>query len=56
VSRATMVELKDGVLTVRAVDRRWIREIDPMLASVLDKLQQILGKDQIVRIDLGDGH
>jgi hypothetical protein len=56
VARATTVRLEDGVLTVRAVDRRWIREIDPMVAAVLDKLQQILGKDQIVRIDLGNGY
>jgi predicted nucleic acid-binding Zn ribbon protein len=52
VARATTVQLNDGVLIVRAVDRRWLREIDPMRAKVLEKLQQILGKDQIVRIDL----
>ena len=52
VARATTVQLGDGVLTVRAVDRRWLREIDPMRATVLDKLQQLLGKDQITRIDL----
>jgi predicted nucleic acid-binding Zn ribbon protein len=53
VARATTIQLKDGVLTVRAVDRRWLREIDPMRATVLEKLQQLLGKDQIARIDLG---
>jgi hypothetical protein len=52
VARATTVQLQDGVLTVRAVDRRWLREIEPMRATVVDKLQQLLGKDQIVRIDL----
>jgi hypothetical protein len=52
VARATTIELKQGVLTVRAVDRRWIREIDPMRATVLEKLQHLLGKDQIARIDL----
>jgi predicted nucleic acid-binding Zn ribbon protein len=52
VARATTVQLQDGVLTVRAVDRRWLREIDPMRATVLDKLQQVLGKEQITRIDL----
>jgi predicted nucleic acid-binding Zn ribbon protein len=52
VARATTVQLADGVLTVRAVDRRWRREIDPMRATVLDKLQQILGKEQITRVDL----
>ena len=52
VARATTVELKDGVLIVRAVDRRWIREIDPMRATVLEKLQHVLGTEQITRIDL----
>jgi predicted nucleic acid-binding Zn ribbon protein len=52
VARATTAELKDGVLIVRAVDRRWIAEIDPMRAAVLAKLQQLLGTEQIVRIDL----
>jgi len=56
VARATTVQLTDGALTVRAVDRRWLREIDPMRRAVLEKLQQILGKDQIVRIDLGNTH
>lgn len=52
VARATTVQLAGGILTVRAVDRRWLREIDPMRATVLDKLQQLLGKQQITRIDL----
>ncbi len=51
VARATTVELSDGVLTVRAVDRRWIREIERARDSVTKKLQQILGADQISRID-----
>ena len=52
VARATTVALTEGVLTVRAVDRRWISEIDPMRATVLEKLQHVLGKDQVIRIDL----
>jgi hypothetical protein len=51
VARATTVELSNGVLTVRAVDRRWIREIERARDSVTKKLQQILGADQISRID-----
>jgi hypothetical protein len=27
-ARATVVELAEGVLTVKAVDRRWLREIE----------------------------
>ena len=50
-ARVTTVELNDGVLTVRAVDRRWIREIERARDTVTRKLQQILGADQISRID-----
>jgi hypothetical protein len=49
-ARATTVELRDGVLTVRAVDRRWIQEIDRAKASVMTKMQNILGSDQVTRI------
>jgi predicted nucleic acid-binding Zn ribbon protein len=49
-ARATTVELRDGVLTVRAVDRRWIQEIDRAKANVLVKMQDILGNDQVTRI------
>jgi predicted nucleic acid-binding Zn ribbon protein len=51
VARATTVELTDGVLTVRAVDRRWIQEIERARGNVIQKMQQILGADQINRID-----
>ena len=45
-ARATTVELNDGVLTVRAVDRRWIREIERARESVSPaKMQQMLGTD-----------
>jgi predicted nucleic acid-binding Zn ribbon protein len=49
-ARATTVDLRDGVLTVRAVDRRWIQEIDRAKASVMMKMQNILGSDQVTRI------
>jgi predicted nucleic acid-binding Zn ribbon protein len=49
-ARATTVELTDGVLTVRAVDRRWIQEIDRAKVNVMLKLQNILGSDQVTRI------
>jgi hypothetical protein len=52
-ARATTVELSNGVLKVRAADRRWINEIERAQATVMQKLQQILGKDQVTRIDLG---
>ena len=46
-ARATTVELKDGVLTVRALDERWIREIERARDRVIGKMRQILGEDQI---------
>lgn len=46
-ARATTVELRDGVLTVRAVDQRWIHEIERARDRVLSKMRQILGDDQI---------
>ena len=50
-ARATTVELKEGVLTVRALDQRWIREIERARASITQKMQQILGADQVTRIE-----
>ena len=49
-ARATTVELTDGVLTVRAVDRRWIQEIDRAKVNLMLKMQNILGSDQVTRI------
>jgi Dna[CI] antecedent DciA-like protein len=49
-ARATTVELSDGVLTVRAVDRRWTQEIERARDTVTTKMQHLLGKDQVVRL------
>jgi Dna[CI] antecedent DciA-like protein len=51
-ARVTTVELSDGVLKVSAVDRRWTREIARSRDRVIQKMQQILGADQIKRIDI----
>ncbi len=51
IARATTVELTDGVLRVRALDQRWIREIERARAVVMQKMQQILGTDQVTRIE-----
>lgn len=50
-ARATTVDLRDGVLMVSAVDRRWIHEIERARGTVIQKMQQILGADQITRIE-----
>jgi len=49
-ARATTVDLHDGVLTVRALDRRWIQEIERARENVILKMQQILGNDQVTRL------
>ena len=46
-ARATTVELSEGVLNVRAVDRRWIREIERARETVLAKMQHLLGADAV---------
>ena len=51
VARATTVELSDrGVLSVRAVDQRWVMEIERARDTVLLKMQHLLGPDQVIRI------
>ena len=49
-ARATTVDLKDGILTVRALDQRWIQEIERARDRVLGKMRQILGEDQVASI------
>jgi hypothetical protein len=46
-ARTTTVSLDAGVLTVRAADERWIREIERSRDVVLLKMQSLLGEDQI---------
>lgn len=52
-ARVTVVELTDGVLTVRSTDQRWAIEIARARPMVLARLQQLLGPDAIqsVRIE-----
>lgn len=50
-ARATNVELDEaGVLTVRGSDPRWVAEVDRARDAVLQKMQHLLGREQIVRI------
>jgi predicted nucleic acid-binding Zn ribbon protein len=49
-SRVTTVELENGVLTVRSKDKRWIHEIERARDRVLQKMQHLLGKDEITRM------
>ena len=47
ISRATSVELAGDVLTVRARDQRWAQEVHRNRATVLARLQQLLGKETV---------
>ena len=51
-ARVTTVELAEGVLTVRALDRRWIREIRRATDTILPRLQHLLGADAVARISI----
>lgn len=52
VDRATMVEWRDGVLTVRARDKTWRREIERAVPVLRGRLDQVLGDNVVRRIDV----
>jgi predicted nucleic acid-binding Zn ribbon protein len=50
-ARATTVELTElGTLIVRSADSRWSAEIDRAKQAVLQKMQDLLGPDQVKTI------
>lgn len=49
-ARVTSVELQGTTLRVSATDARWLMEIERARATILPKLQQVLGKDNITTI------
>jgi predicted nucleic acid-binding Zn ribbon protein len=51
-ARVTTVELTGGVLSVRAVDRRWMLEIERARGAVLQKMQHLLGPEQVTRLKI----
>ena len=46
-ARATSVTLHDGVLVVRSTDVRWAREITRARETVLTRLQNLLGPENV---------
>ncbi len=50
-ARVTAVELHDGVLTVRSRDPRWLRELERARPAVIEKMQALLGKEQVRRMN-----
>jgi hypothetical protein len=51
-ARATMVDLHDGLLTVRPRDPRWTPEIRRGADTILRRLQLLLGAATVTRIDV----
>ena len=49
-ARLTSVQLEGTTLRVSAADARWLTEIERARATILPKLQHLLGKDTITRI------
>ena len=49
-ARVTNIELSGGVLWVSASDPRWLRELVRARPAVLQKMQQLLGADQVKAI------
>ena len=49
-ARLTSVELEGTTLVVRSTDPRWLKEIDRAAATILPKLQQLLGEDEVTRL------
>ncbi len=49
-ARSSAVELRDGVLTVRARDARWAKEIDHAADTILQRLQHLLGPASVTRL------
>jgi len=49
-ARATSVTLDGTVLRVSSPDPRWLKEIERAQATVLPKIQQLLGNDKVTKI------
>jgi predicted nucleic acid-binding Zn ribbon protein len=49
-ARVTTVDLEDGILNVRAIDRRWLAEIDRASDAILRKMQELVGRDQVTKV------
>lgn len=54
-ARSTTIDLQGGVLTVRARDQQWAREVDRALPTILARLQHLLGATTVTRIDIARG-
>jgi hypothetical protein len=51
-ARTTTADLSEGVLTVRAKDARWAREVGRAADTILRRMQHLLGQTSVVRIEI----
>jgi len=56
VDRVTSIELRKGVLHVRAKDTEWQREVERSAAVVRSRLEALLGPDVVRYIDVRVEH
>ena len=52
ISRATSVELRSGVLYVTPKDARWATEVERASATILKRVQVLLGEDAVTALRL----
>ena len=50
ISRASTVDLRDGVLYITPRDARWATEIDRAAATILARVQLLLGAEAVTAI------
>lgn len=52
ISRATSVELRDGILYVTPKDARWAAEVDRAAGTILARVQALLGAGLVTALRL----
>ena len=52
-ARSTTATLTGAVLTVRARDQRWVKEVERARDTILARMQQLLGRESVGRIEIG---
>lgn len=52
VARKTEVALANGVLTVRVREAAWQRELERAIAVLIPRLQEVLGREALRRIEV----
>ena len=51
-ARSTTATLTGAVLTVRARDPRWVKEVERARDTILKRMQHLLGRESVVRIEI----